>query len=249
MRTDEYALTKARQENILNNSGYLNYTIIRPYITYSNNRLQLGVLDKDTFIQRALNGQSIVVPYDIMQHTTTLTYGRDVSICIARLIGNAKALGSTFHITTNKTIKWMDVLNIYVSTFEKEIGFRPKVVMIKHCPQLYVDVACYQVTYDRLYNRCFDNSKIKEVMGEDFKFTDPEVGLEICMESFLENPKFSDINCRLEATHDYYSHEFTSLTRFSTIKQKICYLLYRTAPIAMTKLEQFIRTKYKNYFE
>lgn len=60
---------------------------------------------------------------------------------------------------------------------------------------------------------------------------------------FLENPNFSNLNCRMEATHDYYSHEYTSLTRFPTIKQKIGYLFYRIAPIAMAKLEQFIRAK------
>lgn len=243
LKTDEYALAKARQEDILNASGKKNYTIIRPYITYSNNRLQLGVLDKDTFIQRALNGKAIVVPYDIMQHTTTLTWGLDVANCIARLIGNAKALGNTFQITTDKTIKWMDVLDIYVSTFKKKIGFCPKVVMIKNCPQLHIDIACYQVIYDRIYDRCFDNLKIREAIGENFKFTDPKVGLATCMESFLENPNFSNLNCRMEATHDYYSHEYTSLTRFPTIKQKIGYLFYRIAPIAMAKLEQFIRAK------
>ena len=77
LKTDEYALCKARQEAILKRSGQKNFTIIRPYITYSENRLQLGVFDKDTFIYRALKGRPIVVSDDIMQHITTLTYGYD----------------------------------------------------------------------------------------------------------------------------------------------------------------------------
>lgn len=44
LATDEYALTKARQENVLKESGRTNWTIIRPYITFAENRLQLGVL-------------------------------------------------------------------------------------------------------------------------------------------------------------------------------------------------------------
>ena len=39
LKTDEYALAKARQENLLQESGKTNWTIIRPYITYSNQRL------------------------------------------------------------------------------------------------------------------------------------------------------------------------------------------------------------------
>lgn len=240
LNTDEYAIAKARQENILNQSERRNYTIIRPYITYSRYRLQLGVLDKDTFVQRALNGQSIVVPRDIMQHTTTLTYGADVASCMARLIGNSKAMGNTFHITTNKAIKWMDVLEIYISAFEKKKGFRPKVKIISHCPQLYTETERYQVIYDRLYNRCFDNSKIMEAIG-GFEFTDPRKGLASCMDAFLETPQFSGLDSRSEGIHDHYSREYTSLAKFPTIKQKIRYLLYRTAPVIIARSVLFIK--------
>lgn len=39
LKTDEYALSKARQEDILHRSGKNNWTVIRPYITYSEIRL------------------------------------------------------------------------------------------------------------------------------------------------------------------------------------------------------------------
>ena len=42
LATDEYALCKARQEDLLRNSCKSNFTIIRPYKTYSEIRLQLG---------------------------------------------------------------------------------------------------------------------------------------------------------------------------------------------------------------
>lgn len=240
LKTDEYALTKARQEDILNNSGKKNYTIIRPYMTYSDNRLQLGVLDKDTFIQRALKGRSVVIPKDIMSHSTTLTYGFDVSSCIANLIGNSKAFGETFHITTDKTIKWMNVVNVYMTVFEKKIGFRPKIIMIDQCPQLWTNLERYQVLYDRLYNRSFDNSKIIDAVG-GYEFTEPTVGLTKCMESFLVNPSFSNLMGKIEGIHDHYSHEFTSLNEFTSNKNKISYLLYRLAPASVAKLILFIK--------
>ena len=60
LKTDEYALTKARQENLLLSSNKNNWTIIRPYITYSEKRLQLGVLEKEYWLYRALHGRTIV---------------------------------------------------------------------------------------------------------------------------------------------------------------------------------------------
>lgn len=58
LKTDKYALSKARQEDILHRSGKNNWTVIRPYITYSEIRLQLGVLEKELWLYRALNGRT-----------------------------------------------------------------------------------------------------------------------------------------------------------------------------------------------
>ena len=62
LQTDEYALTKARQENLLFESGKTNWTIIRPYITYSNQRLQLGVYEKELWLYRAMHDKTTVFP-------------------------------------------------------------------------------------------------------------------------------------------------------------------------------------------
>ena len=69
LKTDEYALTKVRQENILLSSGKKNWTIIRPYITYNVERLQLGVYEKENWLYRALHGRSIVFqPFNLPGH-------------------------------------------------------------------------------------------------------------------------------------------------------------------------------------
>ena len=86
LATDEYALTKARQENILFENEKKNWTIIRPYITYSENRLQLGVFEKEIWLFAALNCGALVFSKDVAQHRTTLTYGFDVARGIAAII-------------------------------------------------------------------------------------------------------------------------------------------------------------------
>lgn len=240
LKTDEYALCKARQENILKESGRHNFTIIRPYITYSENRLQLGVLDKDTFIYRALKGRPIVVSDDIMQHLTTLTYGYDVANCMIHLIGNAKAFGEAFHITVAQHIKWTEVLDTYLDVLEKHLGKRPEVVTIDRCHQLDYPIRKYQVAYDRLYDRRFDNSKILNVIG-DFTFTLPKEGLTKCIEYFLNHPSFEHIDESVEGTNDYYSGCRTPLREYDSIKRKLRYVAYRFNPKIACKLEWFIR--------
>ncbi|WP_320167929.1 hypothetical protein [Mangrovibacterium marinum] len=89
-----------------------------------------------------------------------------------------------------------------------------------------------------MYDRRFDNSKIIDAVG-GYEFLDPTIGLAKCMGSFLEYPVFSGLNSAIEGTHDHYSHEFTPLNEFPTVKQKLRYLLYRTAPVSMAKLILF----------
>ena len=113
LSTDEYALTKARQENILRKSGSTNWTIIRPYITYSEIRLQLGVNEKETWLYRALHGHTIVFSQDIAKNYTTLTYGYDVARGMASIIGKPETYGEAFHITQSKPMKWSEILNLY----------------------------------------------------------------------------------------------------------------------------------------
>lgn len=60
LATYEYALCKAIQENILKSHARTNYTIICPYITFSEIRLQLGVYEKESWLYRAMQKKSII---------------------------------------------------------------------------------------------------------------------------------------------------------------------------------------------
>ena len=131
LATDEYALKKARQEDILRNSGYANWTVIRPYVTFSEERLQLSPLEKECWLYRAIHGRTIVFSKDLAEKTTTLTYGQDVARGIVSLIGKEKAKGNAYHITVSETHKWSEILQAYLDAFEKKIGKRPKVLLIE----------------------------------------------------------------------------------------------------------------------
>ena len=226
LKTDEYALTKARQEDLLINSGYKNWTIIRPYITYDNNRLQLGIFEKEGWLYRALSGKTIIFSKDIYEKITTLTHGLDVSKGINAVVGSIEAKGKIFHITSNESITWGSILEIYLDVLEKYLGCRPKVLLLNLKDFTSVNQAKYQIIYDRLYDREFDNSNINMFIDTE-EFKNIKIGLKECLEGFLINPNFLSINWKNEALKDRLTKEKTSLKKIQSVKQKNRYFVFR----------------------
>lgn len=232
--TDEYSLTKARQEDVLRNSKRKNWTIIRPYITYGENRFQLGVLEKEEWLYRALQGRTIVFSTDINPKVTALTYGLDVSKAIIALVGSSCTLGEAFHITTEVSRSWKDIFTIYLGVLENYFGRKPKILLLDMEKFLECKPAKYQIVYDRLFNRQFDNSKISRYFDTS-SFIKIEIGLKSCLEKFLENPEFLNINWKKEALKDRQTKEHTPLYEISGIKQKIIYIYTRYLTINILK--------------
>jgi len=223
---DEYSLAKARQEDLIKYSGRRNWTIIRPYITYSSNRLQLGILEKEDWLYRALRGRSIVFSENINSKLTTMTFGLDVAKGIKAIIGKSDALSEVFHITSESSLLWSEVLNIYLNVLENNLGYRPRVVLDNLENFQIYHRATYQIMYDRMFNRKFDNSNIAKYVNVD-EFTTTGEGLTKCLEEFLLQPAFKQINWRAEALKDRKTKEFTHLSEIHGFKQKVKYLLYR----------------------
>ncbi|MEJ2608919.1 MAG: NAD-dependent epimerase/dehydratase family protein [Candidatus Thiodiazotropha sp.] len=224
--TSEYALSKARQENILKASSKRNWTIIRPYITYSNIRLQLGNLEKESWLYRALKGRTIVFSKDINNHYTTLTYGVDVANGIASLMNKTDSYGEAFHITCNSAYLWSDILDTYLDVLEDELGHRPKVIFQDLTDYLSWNALEYQVTFDRLFDRKFDNTKINKHINTN-DFTEVKEGLRKCVHEFVKNPKFNAINWKQEAKKDRFTNEKASILEISEFKQILKYILFR----------------------
>lgn len=232
---EKYALAKAREENILFASKNKNWTIIRPYITYDEQRLQLGVLEKEIWLYRALNGKEILFSKDIAEKITTLTYGKDVAEAMAKLTGNPKALGEIFHITTEETIRWSEVLDIYTEVLSNELGREVKPRLLEKALNLAAKRAKYQVLYDRYYDRIFNNDKIKAACP-DIKFTPVRVGLKNALEQFLKKPSFVTDNLWLNAREDAFMGETTPLQEITGFKSKIRYILLRYFPFIGEKI-------------
>ena len=236
LATDEYSLAKARQENVLFSSGSVNWTIIRPYITYNVERLQLGTLEKNIWLYRALNNRTVPLPKDVAYHYTTMTFGDDVAQAIAALIGNKMSYGEVFNLTGTQYMRWLDVWRIYNSVLQ-ETGITVELYQPDNSSGIWQIIGNeYQVRYDRMYDRLFDNSKLLSICP-NLVFIPMEKGIAKCIRQFIKNPRWSGpFGCRLEAYLNSQTREKLNLSELTGITTKLRYLGYMWFPGILNKL-------------
>lgn len=241
LSTDEYALAKAREEDILFSLPVKKWTIIRPYITYNTYRLQLAGLEKDIWLRRALKGRCIPLPKDVSVHRTTLTYGEDVAKAIACLIGRKEAWGEAFHPTGTQSVTWGEVARLYCKILQDVAGINAKLYMPDESWALSTQLMNeYQVRYDRLFDRIFDNSKIVKLIGGAFEFTPIQTGIKRCLSTFLQAPQWESPNIRVEAYLDRTTKEKADFGQFHNWKEKGKYGGFYYTPRLM---EAAVKTK------
>lgn len=225
LKTDDYGLAKARQEDILKETGKGNYTIIRPSVIYGSSRLQLGAFEKEHWLYRVLKGRSIVFSRDMENKLTAMTNANDAAGAIASVAGNKLAFGKIFNIADGTSYAWGDILSIYLDALETLIGKRPKVVMTERTIRLCDKSARTQILNARGIDRHFDNSAIKAFYKKDF--ISPHEGLPMELRKFLQSPTFLSIDYRLEALSDKAAKETTPLSEIPTSHKKVMYICYK----------------------
>lgn len=200
LNTDEYALAKARQEDMLRSSKSTNWTIVRPAITYSKTRFQFGTLEANVFLWRATKGLPIAFPAPMLGKVTTMTWAGDVARLMSKLCLNERAYGEDFNVATAENHTWQEVLNIYKKNIDIELR---KTTTEQYILAIGSNFSQYQVRYDRMFDRKIDNSKVLDVTGESqLDFTKLAEGLEAELNGFLKQPKFGRIDYAKQARFD-----------------------------------------------
>lgn len=222
LSTNRYALRKAREEDMLRSSGMTNYSIIRPYITYSNRRLQLGIYEKEEWLYRVLNDKPLIMSEGILDKITTLSFGRDVSLGIYK-IALGKPLADAVHITTMENMTWLEILKMYASIIKEQTG--KNIVLytshdIKSIEMIYE--GGYNTIYDRQWNRQFDNAKAENVCGH-IDYLGMREGLSGCLEEFLRDWKVEGNKLFLSLNSEY-EKEMDILTQDPSVQKTIVQL-------------------------
>jgi nucleoside-diphosphate-sugar epimerase len=142
-------------------------TIVRPSYTYNTYLpIAIGGFGCYTLADRMLKGKPIIVHGDGSSLWVN-THAEDFAKGFLGLLGNEKAIGQAFHITSDEVLTW----NQIYQTIAEVLGVEAKVV---HIPSDFIVKVVPRLTGDLLGDKTwsvvFDNSKIKSFVP-DFKAT------------------------------------------------------------------------------
>ncbi|MDQ3248241.1 MAG: SDR family oxidoreductase [Chloroflexota bacterium] len=142
-------------------------TIVRPSHTYDQTLLPMQ--GGWTAIDRMRKGQKVIVHGD-GSSLWVLTHHKDFAKGFVPLLGNNRAIGEAFHITSDELLTWNQIHEILA----RAAGAPP--LQIVHVPSDLINA--YDANWgagllgDKTNSMIFDNTKIKRIAG-DFACTTP----------------------------------------------------------------------------
>jgi nucleoside-diphosphate-sugar epimerase len=160
----QYATDKIAGEELLRREHEKNgfpYTIVRPAHTYGETRIPTAVDGEGyTIIDRMRRGKKIVV-HDDGSSLWTLTHNTDFARGLAGLLGNADAVGESFHLTSDFALTWDEVTETIAAAagLEADVVHIPSDVIAAADPDLG-----RELVYDKSHSLVFDNDKVKRVV-------------------------------------------------------------------------------------
>ncbi|MGA2615229.1 MAG: SDR family oxidoreductase [Spirochaetia bacterium] len=135
-------------------------TIVRPSHTYGVTQIPAAVGSWNhpwTLVDRMRRGRKIVVPGDGTS-LWTMTHNSDFAKGFVGLMGNVRAIGHTFHITSDEVLTWNQIYNLIGAA----AGVRPDIV---HLASDFIAAFNPEdlggLTGDKANCGVFDNTKIK----------------------------------------------------------------------------------------
>lgn len=162
-------------------------TVVRPSHTYDRTLLPFDPYQAGyTVLKRMLANKPIVVHGDGTS-LWVLTHHRDFARGFVGLLGQPKAIGETFHITSDEVLTWNQIFTIV----GEAAGVRPSLVHVpsdviaKHHPDWGAGLLG-----DKAHSVIFDNTKVKRLVP-DFVASIPFArGAEEIVEFYAQNPDF-----------------------------------------------------------
>ena len=181
---EEYLFGKFRSEGFP-------VTVVRPSFTYAERKVPLSVRGNKgtwTVLKRMLEGRPVIVHGDGTS-LWTLTDSRDFAKGFVPLMGNPKAIGEAFHITSDETLTWDQ---IYMAT-AKALGVEPKLVHVSSEWLASAGGSRFDLDGtllgDKSWSVVFDNSKV-QALAPGFKdFIKFEDGVRDTVAYVLSHPE------------------------------------------------------------
>ena len=171
-------------------------TIVRPSHTYGHTWIPTSMGSRDfTVPQRMLSGKEIIVHGD-GQSIWTLTHSKDFARGFIGLLGNSRAVGEAFHITSDEALTW-DTIH---TTIARELGVQARIV---HIPSDFIARFSPEkggsLLGDKAYSTVFDNAKIKRLVPDFRASVDFATGIRESVAWFDAHPDARIVDSNTEA--------------------------------------------------
>lgn len=158
-------------------------TIVRPSHTYD--RTRLPNFGRYTVVDRMRKGNKIIIHGDGTS-LWVLTHHRDFARGFVGLLGNDRAIGDSFHITSDEVLTWNQIYRSIAraaGVSELDIVYVPSTVIARY-DQHWGE----SLLGDKQYSVVFDNTKIKGLVPDFVATTPYEAGAREVMSWFDEDP-------------------------------------------------------------
>lgn len=216
------------------------YTIVRPYITYNNQRIPFGIAPAHryhrTLIERIKSGKPMFL-WDKGETFCTLTYSVDFANALVGLFLNPKAENEDFHLTGDFYCKWKDML----SKLYESLSVKPNIVCLSS-QQIVRSLPEYngELLGDRSLNAIFDNSKIKAAVPDAKMSTSIEEGLRLILEQYNKSEDYLydyKYEGRIDSMLSHYGVKGLRYIKYpnASPNSKRLYLVYRYLPLRLAK--------------
>lgn len=180
-------------------------TIVRPSHTYDKTLLPFDPYQCGyTVLQRMQQGKPVILHGDGTS-LWVLTHHRDFAKGFVGLLGNPKAVGESFHITSDELLSW----NQIYGAVARALGVEPRLV---HVPSAIIAREHPDwgagLLGDKAHTVIFDNTKIKRFVP-GFECTIPFArGAEEIVQFYAKNPNFEPLNPTIDSLMDRLAKQF-----------------------------------------
>lgn len=239
---EKYQCEKRLMELSVGSKSY--YTIVRPYITYNDERIPLGISPSykyhRTIIERVKSGKPWFV-WDDGKAITTLTYAEDFAVGVVGLFLNDKAKNNDFHITSDFRYTQREVVELLF----KKLGMPLNIISVS-CHDLCKGLPEFKqmLIGDRALDAVFDNSKIKDAVPQLNFSVSLDKGLDRIIDYWRKPSALYDYQFegRLDALLSKYDDQIKYIKYPDALNNSyLLYLMYRYLPIKVAnKLRKWI---------
>ena len=171
-------------------------TIVRPSHTYDKTLLPMD--GGYTVVDRMRQGKKVIVHGDGTS-LWTLTHHRDFARGFVGLLGNSRAIGDTFHITSDEWLTWNQIFTFIADA----AGVKADLV---HIPSDFINRFDPNwgagLLGDKAHSMIFDNSKIKRLLPDFATPTPFERGAREIMAWYDADPAHLVVNAEFDAMID-----------------------------------------------